>query len=419
MNPRALRLLSVIAGTSLSLFLVVPQMTLASDDGCEQDPVYDRDMSGVTIMGARVRVRPCMTNSDVLTTVEGNSNVNIIGETDGWYKVKIGDTIGWMGSRLVRQGEGGKVVTTPIEKKPVAEEIKKEKKPPVEEMNWKKWIVGITNADLFKLQNGDSTLLKRLKGKIVIQVQEHGEAYYVHSTGKILSLKDLVAVIQAMTGTSEQIKKMDKETAQKETPKEIPNGSIVLKAARNGTDAKLTWTVSNVDVDVAMGFKVVVSQKLNPIYPGNDYHYLSDKSVQSDVWSKLTAGKTYYFRVCQYLGGKCGVYSNNASVSVPNEVAPVSNQNGSISLSAVAGQDKHVDLSWSLKDMTSSMGFKVVVADHENPIYPGDTYHYLSSPDQRTDYWTDLGSGTKYFRVCEYLGGKCGIYSNNVTVTLP
>jgi len=59
-----------------------------------------------------------------------------------------------------------------------------------------------------------------------------------------------------------------------------------------------------------MGFKVVIKDSLNPVYPGDEYHYLANASVRSDVWSNLEVGKTYYFRVCEYLGGKCGVYSN-------------------------------------------------------------------------------------------------------------
>ncbi len=39
--------------------------------------------------------------------------------------------------------------------------------------------LGITNTDLVRLQNGDRTLRTRLQGKIVLQVQAHGEAFYV------------------------------------------------------------------------------------------------------------------------------------------------------------------------------------------------------------------------------------------------
>lgn len=39
--------------------------------------------------------------------------------------------------------------------------------------------LGISNADLEKLLDGNADLLQRVKGKIVLQVEAHGEAYYV------------------------------------------------------------------------------------------------------------------------------------------------------------------------------------------------------------------------------------------------
>lgn len=40
--------------------------------------------------------------------------------------------------------------------------------------------LGITDADLARLQAGDKALINRLRGRILLQVQKHGEAYYVH-----------------------------------------------------------------------------------------------------------------------------------------------------------------------------------------------------------------------------------------------
>lgn len=94
-----------------------------------------------------------------------------------------------------------------------------------------------------------------------------------------------------------------------------------------------------------------------------------------------------------------------------------SNSQGSILLKGESGLNA-VKLNWALSNMTSKMGFKVVVADHENPVYPGDEYHYLTDANIRADEWGGLRNGVHYFRVCEYLGGKCGVYSNNIKVTV-
>jgi hypothetical protein len=164
----------------------------------------------------------------------------------------------------------------------------------------------------------------------------------------------------------------------------------------------------------SQGFKIVKAEHINPVYPGDDYHYLSSSSARSDTWEGLSAG-TWHFRVCEYLGGSCGVYSNDITVTIAGTATETSD--GSISLSGNTNSG-NVYLNWVLSDMTSSMGFKVVKAEHVNPVYPGDDYHYYSDASLRTDTWEGLSAGTYHFRVCEYLGGACGIYSNDLVLTV-
>lgn len=166
----------------------------------------------------------------------------------------------------------------------------------------------------------------------------------------------------------------------------------------------------------AKGYKVVRSSEINPVYPGNEYHYLSDPNDDSDIWTLSTG--THYFRVCEYLGGSCGTYSNNLEITITAE--PAEDSNGSINLTGYYDSaNGKVYLNWTVNDMTCPKGFKIVKDTSANPVYPGNDYHYKSSPDTRSDYWAGLGSGTYNFRVCEYLGGACGIYSNNLVVTVP
>lgn len=73
-------------------------------------------------------------------------------------------------------------------------------------------------------------------------------------------------------------------------------------------------------------------------------------------------------------------------------------------------------------DGVSPRGFKLTWSKNPNPTYPtrdGDKYAYLSSPD--AEYYkleAFDGDGEYYVRVCEYLGGKCGVYSNEIQITL-
>ena len=111
-----------------------------------------------------------------------------------------------------------------------------------------------------------------------------------------------------------------KEELQKEKQEYLKNddsaastGTISLSASKTDNGVTLNWSLAGMESD--RGFKVVWSKDVNPVYPGSDYHYLSDDDSRSDTISELTTGNTYHFRVCEYLGGKCGVYSNDVSVS--------------------------------------------------------------------------------------------------------
>lgn len=78
-------------------------------------------------------------------------------------------------------------------------------------------------------------------------------------------------------------------------------------------------------------------------------------------------------------------------------------------------------LEWST-DGYSYKGFKVTWSKNPHPTYPlrsGDKYQYFSDPNKdRTELTAFSGDGLYYARVCEYLGGKCGIYSNEVEIEL-
>jgi hypothetical protein len=163
------------------------------------------------------------------------------------------------------------------------------------------------------------------------------------------------------------------------------------------------------------GFKLVKSTNPYPVYPGSSYVYLSNANTRSYKWG-ITDGGTYHFRVCRYTGGVCDVYSNDITVQAPSVAEPTSVVN-SISLTALGGGS----ISWTVSGYSKN-GFKVVWSKNSGPVYPnrdGDRYHYYSSPDQSTDAVDAFdGAGTYYVRVCEYLGGACGVYSNQVNVSL-
>lgn len=185
-----------------------------------------------------------------------------------------------------------------------------------------------------------------------------------------------------------------------------------------------SWTDNEVS---PLGYKLVWSKKAHPEYPtrsGDTYRYYGESSMKSGSINKSLSG-TYYVRVCEYLGGDCGVYSNEISVSFEGddsddetkyeeEKEETSSESGTITLSYEGDQE----FSWTDSGYSKS-GYKLVYSKNKNPEYPtrsGDTYIYYDNGSTKEGrIKSSLSSGTYYVRVCEYLGGKCGTYSNQVS----
>lgn len=103
------------------------------------------------------------------------------------------------------------------------------------------------------------------------------------------------------------------EEKKKETvkPQSVVN-MITLSAAENA----LSWTASGYSKS---GFKVVWSKNSGPTYPtrsGDKYIYLSDPNVNATTLYAFDGAGTYHARVCEYLGGTCGTYSNEVTISL-------------------------------------------------------------------------------------------------------
>lgn len=110
------------------------------------------------------------------------------------------------------------------------------------------------------------------------------------------------------------------------------------------------------------------------------------------------------------------VGANAVLATYADETRPVSAVK-SITLAAGAGNQ----VSWKT-DGTSAQGFKVVWSLNPEPTYPlrsGDRYHYFTESGKSSDTLEAFsGDGSYSVRVCEYLGGKCGVYSNQIKMTL-
>jgi len=96
--------------------------------------------------------------------------------------------------------------------------------------------------------------------------------------------------------------------------------SIVKSITLSGSDKNISWVVDGYSTK---GFKVIWSKNSEPTYPtrsGDKYHYFADPNKINDSLSAFNGNGTYYVRVCEYLGGKCGVYSNEIKVILSDNI---------------------------------------------------------------------------------------------------
>ena len=196
----------------------------------------------------------------------------------------------------------------------------------------------------------------------------------------------------------------------------------------------LNWYMSG--YTAPHGFKVVWSKTANPTYPGSSYKYFSNSGTRSASFA-VSPG-TYYFRVCVYNGnGACLNYTPNKTVTIG--AATASNDYAtSISLtkvgSPIMASNDYVTASyfpmtvasykqkftWSISGGGAPKGYKLVWNETGSPVYPGSSYNYYGSESTTYGYADGLISGkTYYVRACIYLGGACGAYSNQITVSIP
>ncbi|MFA6321990.1 MAG: FecR family protein [Candidatus Buchananbacteria bacterium] len=232
---------------------------------------------------------------------------------------------------------------------------------------------------------------------------------------KVSDYADQMGVLSDDKETASEVKtEADKNSEPQMAPAET---SIILTGSVASDGLNFSWKVSNVNVD--NGFKLVRSTEINPVYPGNDYQYLTNAATRSYKW-KMSDGQTYYFRICQYLGGKCGKYSNNVKLTAPKKVTEATETEGDVTSITLSGSHDG-QVSWKTNGY-SEQGFKIVWSKISNPTYPcreSDQYQYLSDPAANSATLSAFdGEGSYYVRVCEYLGGKCGIYSNQITINL-
>lgn len=173
-------------------------------------------------------------------------------------------------------------------------------------------------------------------------------------------------------------------------------------------------------------YKVVRSQEnADPVYPDDGYIFVGAEGDTSYTDTAVPAGISYY-RVCsiakpeRYCSPVVTIESEGSTVEPSEPVDPATL--AEITLEGSENEDGSVDLSWTVDDDSKiTAGFKIVYSKiNEEPVYPGDSYAYLTDSALREYTLEGLKAGyTYYIRACQYNGnGVCLAYSNTITAVI-
>lgn len=208
------------------------------------------------------------------------------------------------------------------------------------------------------------------------------------------------------------------------TPSEVPNSLTLISIDKEGDGKVLVnWSATG---SFPKGFKIVYSSyNTSPIWPGDEFVYVSDQNALSALVSGLRVNETYYFRVCKFNGMGCDFYSNMKTYTVPDytvtKTPSPTVDSSSIDLNSLIDQGGgSVQVNW-VSSGSFPDGFKVVWSDvTTTPVFPGNDNVLLSNPAATTTIISGLTDGTTYyFRVCRLSGEICDVYSNMESFDVP
>src|SRR4030042_6163 len=169
----------------LSLLVIptaVTNIKICQAGCCGCDPVYAYDAKGEVKSAVWVRDQACVATGAIIDTLKAGEVVKITDKTDGWYKVvSPRGQVGWVGETFFRMTDKALTGSTPAPTPSPSPSPAPTTSNPV------------TNPTY------SSSTLAWLKGYILLQVQEHGEAWYIYpKTKKRYYLKDGAAAYEIM-----------------------------------------------------------------------------------------------------------------------------------------------------------------------------------------------------------------------------
>jgi hypothetical protein len=216
----------LISLLSLVAFLAAT-VPVAHAGGCYVDPVHQYSGKGTIRSGVFMRDQACMEGSVVLATLSSGTSVDVIGFTDGWYRVATSNGgRGWIGMQFLDNAAAKTGTTWSSYHEYMS--LYPSKAPSA----------GLSPLDLgLTSPVSNQTILNRTTGYILLQVEQHGEAWYVDPiTLKRYYMKDGPTAYQMMRSFGLGVSEKDYESMQagSYSLKNRLRGRIILRANAHG-----------------------------------------------------------------------------------------------------------------------------------------------------------------------------------------
>ena len=210
---------------ALTVLCIIPTASAHAGMDCYVDPVYEYSGGGNISSAVFMRDGACVGGTAVISTLSAGTAVRVIGFTDGWYRIEANGGRGWVGQQFVstsaeRTGKTWGTYDAYMSELPSA-----------------KPAASAPTSPTPTPVRVDSALVSRLSGYILLQTQAHGEAWYLNPvSGKRYYMKDGPAAYQMMRSFGLGVSEADyaKIAADNWTLKSRLRGRIVLRAQAHG-----------------------------------------------------------------------------------------------------------------------------------------------------------------------------------------
>lgn len=286
-----------------AMTLLAPALPAQAGE-CWSEPYHLATGSATVKSAVFMRSGPCQDGTSVLATASAGASVSVLAEDHEWYLIRLGNgATGWVWHTFLTLGAidlsdadratveaafppAGATTTAPAPTTtapstttpssllsrvrghillqvqqhgeawyvdPLTSARYYMKDGPTAYEMMRTFGLGVTEANYAKIAAGNAELKSRLKGRIVLRVQLHGEAYYLHPDGSVHYLKDGPAAYEVMRAHSLGITDADlslltekalvlKPAAVSQQPSTPSSSSISLSPSQAGS------IPSNIDV---------------------------------------------------------------------------------------------------------------------------------------------------------------------------